>query len=139
MQTPSLLAVCSLSCAAVMLTACQRGEPVALEPVPGPPVFDSSYSGPSASRGLPPVDDGSTGYAPSGDTSTSSPPPAMPDTVDTGPVGGSNTYVIQKGDSLWGIASRVYGNGQRWVDIRDANPGLNPQKMQVGQEIVLPD
>jgi len=48
------------------------------------------------------------------------------------------TYTIQKNDSLWKIAERHYGSGQRWVDIVNANPGLEPTKMPVGKTIVLP-
>lgn len=48
------------------------------------------------------------------------------------------TYTVQKGDTLWKIAQRQYGDGQRWVDIVQANPGLEPTKMAVGQQIILP-
>jgi len=49
-----------------------------------------------------------------------------------------DTYVIRKGDTLWSIAVRVYGDGQRWQDIVAANPGINPKKLMVGTEIILP-
>ncbi len=48
------------------------------------------------------------------------------------------TYTIQKNDTLWKIAERHYGNGQRWTDIAAANPGVNPKKLAVGQTITLP-
>ncbi len=48
------------------------------------------------------------------------------------------SYTIQKNDTLWKIAERHYGNGQRWTDIAAANPGTNPKKLAVGQTIVLP-
>lgn len=48
------------------------------------------------------------------------------------------SYTIQKGDSLWKIAERHYGNGQRWPDIVAANPGLEPTKLYVGKTIILP-
>jgi 5'-nucleotidase len=49
-----------------------------------------------------------------------------------------STYTIAKGDTLWSIAKREYGNGQRWKDIAEANPGINPNKLRVGQQITLP-
>ncbi|MEM6551614.1 MAG: LysM peptidoglycan-binding domain-containing protein [Planctomycetota bacterium] len=50
----------------------------------------------------------------------------------------ARTYTIRKGDRLWKIAQQEYGDGQRWVDILEANPGLDPKRMTVGEEIVLP-
>ncbi|QDU33899.1 putative endopeptidase p60 precursor [Poriferisphaera corsica] len=49
-----------------------------------------------------------------------------------------STYVIKKGDTLWSIANKHYGNGLKWVDIMDANPGLKEKRMYVGKEIRLP-
>ncbi|MEO1237227.1 MAG: LysM peptidoglycan-binding domain-containing protein [Planctomycetota bacterium] len=49
------------------------------------------------------------------------------------------TYTVQKGDSFWKIAQSVYGSGARAADIAAANPGLDPQRLTIGTEIVLPD
>lgn len=49
-----------------------------------------------------------------------------------------NTYTVRRGDTLWSIASSQLGDGQRWRDIVAANPGLNPHKLAVGQQIVIP-
>ena len=49
-----------------------------------------------------------------------------------------NTYTIKPGDTLWKIASSHYGDGKKWKQIVDANPGLEPSKMRVGQTITLP-
>lgn len=54
------------------------------------------------------------------------------------PAGGGITHVIRKGDTLWSLARQYYGDPRRWTDIRDANPGLNPNAMRVGQQIVIP-
>lgn len=47
-----------------------------------------------------------------------------------------NVYTIQPGDTLSGIASR-FGIAS-WTLIRDANPGINPNGLRVGQQIRLP-
>jgi nucleoid-associated protein YgaU len=48
------------------------------------------------------------------------------------------TYTIKKKDTLWSIAARHLGNGQRYRDILAANPGLNAKKLPVGKVITLP-
>ncbi len=48
------------------------------------------------------------------------------------------TYTIKKGDTLWSIAARHYGDGKKWTQIVDANPGVDPKKLAVGQVITLP-
>ncbi|HEX7042968.1 MAG TPA: LysM peptidoglycan-binding domain-containing protein, partial [Patescibacteria group bacterium] len=37
-----------------------------------------------------------------------------------------NTYTVTKGDDLWNIAVRAYGDGYKWVDIAKANNLSNP-------------
>ena len=58
------------------------------------------------------------------------------------PVAGRNagvaTHTVQRGDNLWRIAERTYGNGLRYQDILRANPGINPQKLTPGDRLVLP-
>jgi nucleoid-associated protein YgaU/DNA-binding SARP family transcriptional activator len=48
-----------------------------------------------------------------------SPPPAPP--PSTASSGGD--YVVQRGDSYWGLAQQHLGDGARWREIRDANVG----------------
>jgi 5'-nucleotidase len=59
--------------------------------------------------------------------------PAMNASLTTG-----NTYTVQKGDTLWKIAATHYGDGKKWQLIANANPGLTPSKLRVGQTITLP-
>lgn len=37
-----------------------------------------------------------------------------------------SSYVIQRGDNLWDIAVRAYGDGYKWIDIASANKLENP-------------
>ena len=50
----------------------------------------------------------------------------------------SNTYTIKPGDTLWKIAAEHYGDGRKWKQIADANQGLEPSKLRIGQSITLP-
>jgi hypothetical protein len=49
-------------------------------------------------------------------------------------------YVVQKGDSLWSIASKVYGDPLGWVDIYRANQDVlpDPQKIFPKQRLTIP-
>jgi len=51
---------------------------------------------------------------------------------------GPRKHVIVKGDTLYSLAKRYLGHGRRWKEIQAANPGLDPNKLRVGQEIVIP-
>ncbi|MHC4547578.1 MAG: LysM peptidoglycan-binding domain-containing protein [Planctomycetota bacterium] len=51
---------------------------------------------------------------------------------------GTRRYEVQIGDTLESIAFRHLGSRQRWPDIISLNPGLNPKRLQEGQEIILP-
>lgn len=50
-------------------------------------------------------------------------------------------YVVVKNDSLWNIAVKTYGDGYKWVQIRDANKNLisNPNIIHAGNKLVLPN
>jgi len=62
--------------------------------------------------------------------------PSMSSSASAG--AGSNSYTIKKGDTLWKIASAHYGDGKKWHEIADANPGLSPSALRVGETISLP-
>ena len=47
-------------------------------------------------------------------------------------------YKVQKGDTLFGIAKKSYGDGKQWTRIAEANPGLRPETLKVGQTIAIP-
>jgi nucleoid-associated protein YgaU len=63
---------------------------------------------------------------------------SAPQPLPGAPAGDLGGYTVRKGDTLWSIAKQQYGDGQRWKDILDANPGLIPEKLPVGKQIVLP-
>ena len=50
------------------------------------------------------------------------------------------TYIVQKGDNLWNIAQRVYGDGYKWTAILGSNENLreNAEVLNEGTEILLP-
>jgi nucleoid-associated protein YgaU len=52
--------------------------------------------------------------------------------------GGSGKYTVQKGDTLWKIATSQYGDGKQWQRITAANPGLSPETLKAGQTITIP-
>lgn len=48
------------------------------------------------------------------------------------------SYRVNKGDSLWMIAKRVYGEGQAWTLLAKANDIRDPNRLSIGQELALP-
>lgn len=106
--------------------------PVAWSSDPAPPAHEAvtqQYTPPAA-----PAVIATTAYM------APSPQPAMSASAAAAPSSpsGPRTYTIQRGDTLWSIATRYYGSGKRWTLIHDANPNLVPKKMRVGQRVVMP-
>lgn len=54
--------------------------------------------------------------------------------------GTMGTYKVKKGDTLWAIAQKYYGDGRKWRKILEANTDKvkNPRTMKVGIELVIP-
>jgi len=48
-------------------------------------------------------------------------------------------YEVQQGESLWKISEKIYGSGFNWVDIAKENNILNPDYVEAGTKIILPD
>jgi nucleoid-associated protein YgaU/DNA-binding SARP family transcriptional activator len=59
--------------------------------------------------------------APATPNPTPTPDPAR--STRAAAVSPAGTYVVQRGDSYWGLAQRHLGDGARWREIRDANVG----------------
>ena len=49
-----------------------------------------------------------------------------------------NYYTVQRGDTLWGIAKKFYGNGSKYPEIAKANNISNPDIIHTGQVILIP-
>ena len=49
------------------------------------------------------------------------------------------TYTIKQGDQLYLIAQELYGSGLNMSDIMQANNITNPDLVEVGQKLVIPD
>ncbi len=47
-------------------------------------------------------------------------------------------YVIEKGDHLWGIAVRAYGDGYQWTRLAQANNINNPDIINQGDVLTIP-
>lgn len=63
-----------------------------------------------------------------------SPRPVPPD-PETIP----RTYTVKEGDLLSTIALEFYGDEAKWFQIAQANPTIDPKRLQIGQVIVLPN
>lgn len=66
--------------------------------------------------------------------------PAAPAKVDVQSIDiqsltGTTAYTVKSGDTISAIA---YRHGLRWQDVLAVNPGLQPNKLRVGQTIQLP-
>jgi len=70
--------------------------------------------------------------------------PVVPVTpVDVAPVpenhvASGQRYVVKKGDTLWSLAQKTYGDGKQYKRISSANPSIKNDKLVAGQTIVLP-
>jgi len=49
-----------------------------------------------------------------------------------------STYTVVKGDTLWNIAVRAYGDGYKWTSIVKANKLIHPNIIHIGDVLVLP-
>lgn len=49
-----------------------------------------------------------------------------------------SSYTVAKGDTLWEVAVRAYGDGFRWVDIAKANKLANPGLIHPGNVLSIP-
>ncbi len=50
----------------------------------------------------------------------------------------TKVHVTQRGDSLWLIANKAYGNPKLWRPIADRNGIKNPRFLEPGKELIIP-
>lgn len=50
----------------------------------------------------------------------------------------NKNYEVVRGDSLWKIAEKEYGDGNKWVNIAKENKLTNPRVLMIGQKLILP-
>ena len=62
---------------------------------------------------------------------------ALPEVTPTNAIP-ENSYTVQKGDDLWNIAVRAYGDGYKWVEIANANNLSEPGLIFSGNTLKLP-
>ena len=63
-------------------------------------------------------------------------PPSAP------PAKTGQTYTVKSGDTLWAIAKKHLGSGNRWPEIYDKNRsviGDNPDLIKPGQVLTIPE
>ena len=49
-----------------------------------------------------------------------------------------NVYIVVKGDCLWNLAQRFYGQGVFFTKIAQANALTNPNRLFIGQKLIIP-
>ncbi len=67
--------------------------------------------------------------APEPEAEPAPPPPPAPE---------PRTYTVEPGDTLWAIAERFYGDGNRYQEIANASGIPNPDLINPGQVLTIP-
>ncbi len=66
--------------------------------------------------------------------------PAQPTRPATQPAAAGRRHVVAKGDTLFSLAQKYYGNRSRWRDIYAANRNVMPNEnaLRLGMELTIP-
>ncbi|NQU77046.1 MAG: LysM peptidoglycan-binding domain-containing protein [Planctomycetes bacterium] len=118
--------------ATAVFTGCQQRKgtqvsPLPLETPPGDLVLTEADE-------VPPPPDEAVQQVPMDRTSASSPPALAPAPAQ-------RIHIVQPGETLWRISGMYYGKASQ-ANVRkitDANPGLNPDKIEIGRKLLIPD
>ena len=70
--------------------------------------------------------------------STSLKPAPAPKPKKTNTSTNIGTYTVKKGDTLWDLARKYYGNPYLWPRLADRNGVRNPRRLQIGKRLVIP-
>lgn len=156
MKRTMLITIGAMLVLVPVLTGCENqdtaGEPpLTLGPAPGEETTYETYGTEPAGSGatdfgatqtdndyIRPIDDSgdtaSTGNYEAAETST--PQPERVYTPPTSP----QTYTTKRGDTLYSLARRFYGDGKQWTRIYNANRSKipAPEKMPTGISLTIP-
>lgn len=67
---------------------------------------------------------------------TTSAPTTDEEKMATGTPGG--THTVAAGETLWSISEKYYKTGYNWVDLVSANDLPSPDRIEEGQQLVIP-
>jgi nucleoid-associated protein YgaU len=129
MKRMLILVVAALA-AVIVLAGCNKPENTQPAPPVAPEAKTTTDLTPEA--GMPPSGAGTETMPPR----TSPVPPRNPAVAAPTDASGK-TYTVQKGDTLYSIARKMYGDPKRWKDIQSAN-GLPNENIKIGQVLKLP-
>jgi len=125
-QDSSSTASTDTAVSATPLNSTTAPAPTDMAPTANPNLSNTPYAGapvPAAvPQPLPPI----TSLPPKASSTDLNPPPAP---------GEAREYVIAKGDTLGAIARK---NGLSVKALAEANPNINPKKLQIGQKVQIP-
>lgn len=125
--------VLCLTGAAAMLTAC-GSEPERAELPPPEPM--TAMNEPAPANEGPLMEVGPTEPLPEPAPQAQPEPQWVDSNMPAQPA--ASTHRVVRGDTLWSLAERYYGDGKRWRDIAQANGITNERRLIVGTELVIP-
>jgi len=65
-------------------------------------------------------------------------PEAAPASPATGSGAGARIHRVVSGENLYVIAKKYLGSGMRYKDITRLNPGVDPNRLRIGQKLKIP-
>ena len=110
-------------------TQTDQAQDTGLPPVPPPPPVDTNW--PGSPGGVPPATQDVVHLPPPVIQELTPPPPAQPEP----PAAGLTEHTISKGESFYTLGKK-YGVG--FKAIADANPGVNPNRLKIGDKVKIP-